>query len=346
MRKTLLRILLLLVVTVWLVFAIEGFASIWTKWHSTGLPPAVREASHCEYDPELGWRHLTNKHVPDLYGPGVGLQTNGQRLRGDHDHDLKKGEGKYRILCLGDSFTMGYGVGDQDTYPALLGQSHPSLETINMGLGAYGLDQCYLWYQRDGAKFGPDVLLWTFIADDFYRMNPIGNVALIPKPILQLVDDKPVPINVPVSNILMPTIGRRLVNLWHISELCALLPKTMDAPVASTPVAQQRFAPIALRMFEILRDQARQRGQLFVLGFLPIGEDIVRERSELVDGWLKPELDARGIALLDLRPAFRALPRATLPDQFTQAHYSRSGNLVAAKALLEGIRALDAKCPR
>ena len=132
MRRTLLRLALSAFVTLVLVLSIEGGASLLTKWKSTGMIPAVREVSHCEYDPELGWRHMANKHVPDLYGPGVGLRTNGQHMRGAYDHALADSDDTYRIICLGDSFTMGYGVTDEETYPALLAKQHKSIETLNV----------------------------------------------------------------------------------------------------------------------------------------------------------------------------------------------------------------------
>ncbi len=310
MRKLLLRITVMLLVTTLLVLSLEGGANLWIKWKATGLPPPVSEVSHCEYDPELGWRHVSNKQVPHLYGPGVGLKTNGQHMRADRDYTVAKAEGIYRIVCLGDSFTMGYGVRDDETFPAQIAQQSPSLETINMGLGGYGIDQCYLWYRRDGAKFESDVLLFSFIVGDFFRMNPIGNVANVPKPVMQLVNGDPVAVNVPVTNILEPTFGRRLRDLWHTSSLAQMLPTTLAAPaMAPGTIDQQQFAPVALRIFEVLRDESQKRGQKFVLAFLPVFEEVAPARCELVDGWLRPALEQRGIAFLDLRPAFRALSK-------------------------------------
>ena len=47
----------------------------------------------------------------------------------------------------------------------------PRLETLNMGQGGYGVDQAYLWYKRDAAKFEHQVHLLAFITDDFVRMQ-------------------------------------------------------------------------------------------------------------------------------------------------------------------------------
>ncbi|MBL8753924.1 MAG: hypothetical protein JNK15_11560 [Planctomycetes bacterium] len=344
MRKNVLRLALSLTVTLVLLLCLEGGASLWSKWPATGALPPVLEVTHCEYDPELGWRHCARKHVPNLYGPGIGITTNSQHLRGTRDHALADDAGKYRVLCLGDSFTMGYGVSDGESYPAQLEGLHPGLETINMGLGGYGIDQCWMWYERDGTKFDVDVLLFAFILGDFYRMNPNGNVANIPKPVLQLVNGDPVAMNVPVANILeVPGFGARLGKLVQASALLGLFPKTLAAPAAS---GEEPFVPISLRIFEILRDRSQQRGQKFVLVYLPVLEEIALPRHPTVDDWLVPELGKRGIPMLDLRPAFRKVPQAELVEHFTLGHYSKRGNRVAAEAMLAGLRELDPECPR
>ncbi|MCB9879376.1 MAG: hypothetical protein H6835_17410 [Planctomycetes bacterium] len=351
MRKTLKNLLLLglsLFFTATLILSIEGFASLWKKWEVTGAPLPFKEVNHCEYDPELGWRHANNRHVKDLYGPGIDLQTNGQHMRGRSDYPLDDDDQRYRILCLGDSFTMGYGVGDDDTFPALMAQQNERVETINMGLGGYGIDQCYLWHERDGGEFDVDALLFSFIIGDFYRMLPFGNVADMGKPQLELIDGEPVAINTPVFNLVeAPGVGTRLKRLWEHSELSSLLPKTLAAPSAApATIAEQPFAPLALRIFERMRDQAKARDQLFVLALLPVFEEVAADRLPLVDDWLLPALKERGIPLLDLRPAFKRIPKDELLAHFALGHYSRRGNLVAAKALLEGIRKLDPDCPR
>lgn len=42
--------------------------------------------------------------------------------------------GVRRIVCLGDSVTFGYGVSDQQAYPAVLARSFPDLDVINAGM--------------------------------------------------------------------------------------------------------------------------------------------------------------------------------------------------------------------
>lgn len=60
-----------------------------------------------------------------------------RRPRGDRDVP----PGRYASSARGGSFTLGYGVGDADTWCALLQTIDPRLETVNMGQAGYGLDQ-------------------------------------------------------------------------------------------------------------------------------------------------------------------------------------------------------------
>jgi hypothetical protein len=78
--------------------------------------------------------------------------------------------GTLRVVCSGDSFTMGHGVDDDHTWCHLIGVIEPRFETINMGQSGYGLDQAFLAYRRDGARLGAAVHLFAFIGQDVYRM--------------------------------------------------------------------------------------------------------------------------------------------------------------------------------
>ena len=81
--------------------------------------------------PELGYRLLRNRH--------------GLRMA----RDLEIPKQRQRILALGDSFTFGEHLNNQDTWPALLEWQHPDLEVLNAGGSGYTItDQRQLFEQR------------------------------------------------------------------------------------------------------------------------------------------------------------------------------------------------------
>lgn len=65
----------------------------------------------------MGHEHKPNKHGI-LYG--VEVKTNSRGFRADKDYDASKPDNVIRILVLGDSITMGWGVNYKDTYPFIL----------------------------------------------------------------------------------------------------------------------------------------------------------------------------------------------------------------------------------
>src|SRR5271157_4803646 len=118
-------------------------------------------------------------------------------LRNNADFATKVPPGKTRIVCSGDSFTLGNGVDNDHTWPQLLASRAKNLETVNMGQGGYGADQAYLWYKRDGVPLDHNIQIFALISPDFYRMqhssfNGYG------KPMLTVENERLVTTNVPV----------------------------------------------------------------------------------------------------------------------------------------------------
>ncbi len=117
--------------------AFEGLCSLgllsWDLVFRSKRP--VAERVHTDYDEELGWVNRPSVQIKDLYGPGRTLTINAQGFRATRDYPVEVPEGKVRILASGDSFTLGYGVGDADTWCAALERTDPRLEIVNMGQG-------------------------------------------------------------------------------------------------------------------------------------------------------------------------------------------------------------------
>ncbi len=82
-----------------------------------------------------------------------------------------------RILALGDSFTFGWGVQQEETFEAqmerLQGTTNeaghePELEVINAGVPGYNLYQSVLSLEKKGWKIEPDIVLFgAFVQNDF-----------------------------------------------------------------------------------------------------------------------------------------------------------------------------------
>ena len=87
------------------------------------------------YDPEIGWLFVPGQEREMLGPKGVELgpmRTNSLGFRGPVFRKTAPESGR-RIACLGDSFTFGWGVADEDTYPVKLQERLAGDQVMNFG---------------------------------------------------------------------------------------------------------------------------------------------------------------------------------------------------------------------
>src|SRR6185503_3834037 len=72
------------------------------------------------------------------------------------------------ILAVGDSYTLGYAVKDDETWPANL-ERRRQQRVLNGGVHGYGLDQTVLRADRLAQAFHPRTVVLAFIAHDIDR---------------------------------------------------------------------------------------------------------------------------------------------------------------------------------
>ena len=107
------------------------------------------------------------------FGPDgrVEYRINAFGLRGP-EIPPEKTPGSFCVLCLGDSFTFGEGVREEDTYAARLQKllmatgGYPQVEVINAGVQAYGTPEEVAFYAIQGYQFKPDVVVLAFVLND------------------------------------------------------------------------------------------------------------------------------------------------------------------------------------
>lgn len=120
------------------------------------------------YDPSKGWIPKPNLKDVKLFDNKI-LNTNSKGLRGKKDFPYTKDREKLRILILGDSFTFGDEVSDDETYSSYLQKMLPHVEVINMGVHGYGHDQMLILFKEEGVKYQPDIVILGFLALDMSR---------------------------------------------------------------------------------------------------------------------------------------------------------------------------------
>jgi hypothetical protein len=127
-----------------------------------GIQAMLEGNSPVQFDREIGWVHR-----PGYKWSGHSITEQG--LRGARIYPETAADPAKRFICVGDSFTFGYEVGDAECYPAYGEQLLPDSEWINLGICGGGLTQALLQYRRDGRKFGGKHVIIGFMTNNQKR---------------------------------------------------------------------------------------------------------------------------------------------------------------------------------
>lgn len=168
----------------------------------------IKQKKHIEwlrsmmsYDEHLGWRHVPNAQVQsESKEYKVLYKVNSKGLR-DTEYSYNKLKGEFRIVCLGDSITFGWGVNAEERFTDVLESYFTNVSVINMGVQGYGLDQELLFLIQEGVKYRPDLILIYVIPHDAIRAC-YSKMWDRPKPQFLLTDKN----ELALSNIPIPKV--------------------------------------------------------------------------------------------------------------------------------------------
>jgi lysophospholipase L1-like esterase len=134
-----------------------------------------------DYNLEM-WRYsadlkqpLDRKSLPFFHFPnregryyGVNIKTNAEGFR-SAECSREKPAGKTRILMLGDSLTLGWGVPAEETIPSNLDRllnGEGGYDIINMGVGNYNTTMETDLFEWKGLALHPDVAILVYYVND------------------------------------------------------------------------------------------------------------------------------------------------------------------------------------
>jgi hypothetical protein len=350
MRGLLISVLGVLV----LFFLFEGFSS--TVYFIKSLHRPIAERVHTQYDEQLGWVNIPNKFVKDMYGPGIYLRTNSQGFRSGRDFPVSVPKDKVRIVCSGDSFTLGWGVDNDHTWCQGLTAIDGRLETVNMGQGGYGIDQAYLWYLRDGAQLEHQVHIFAMIRFDVDRAG-YERFMVYGKPLLKLENGNIVVHNTPVPrrSFMVPWLMENLDAIQRLNsiQLIAGGLRRLHLTRPSSPRGYDIGATreLMLRIFEDLFQVNKRNNRVFVVVYLPTLSDLSDDnQSDALREYLRLNLSSRQINFIDLVDDLKGLTYAqirrfyisnrTSPFPPNWGHYTSQGNEYIAGVLYRKLAAI------
>lgn len=227
------------------------------------------------YDPSKGWMSKPNLRDVKAFNDKI-LNINSKGLRGKKDFSYSKTKDKLRILILGDSFTFGDEVSDDETYAYYLQEMLPHTEVINMGVHGYGHDQMLILFKEEGIKYRPDIVLLGFLPLDMSRNLLDFRDFAKPRFVLERGELKltGIPVSRPEEILQWDWIRPRIIDLFslirhRIKKSLGLQKREMEAITTAI-------------LMELIRS-AESIHAIPILAYLPRGGEIAKDIAILPD---------------------------------------------------------------
>ena len=123
------------------------------------------------YPPGIAFQHVYDTRVMSDTLPADGVvsyRINQLGFRG-REWALEKPAGMHRVLCVGDSFTFGEGVAENETLAAQLALQDfgPAMEWINCGVQGRNLRMVVQFITSQCAHYAPDAIWYFWTPNDF-----------------------------------------------------------------------------------------------------------------------------------------------------------------------------------
>jgi hypothetical protein len=301
---------------------------IWTRQHPVhqGELYGWGSGKFAVYDQTRGWALKPNIKDMTVFNGKI-LNSNSKGLRGSAEHDYQRNPSKRRILILGDSFTFGDEVSDDETYPHYLATALANTEILNLGVPGYGHDQMLLYLKEEGVKYHPDVVILGFVFPDTYR-NLLTFFSYA-KPEYKFVRG-----GVEVTNIPVPTPAQFLAAEPYRLKSLDVLEVARDRLWQRLGLSETRARDLTRLLLGKIVATTRGIGAVPVFVYLPVAEEILDSRDEMTGGerYLYDYCQDQSVPCLFLRQRFREeIKRGAKFNSY--GHWNRAEHAAAAEGI-------------
>jgi HEAT repeat protein/lysophospholipase L1-like esterase len=241
----------------------------------------------------------------------------------DREHALAKPPGEHRVICLGDSTTLGWDIRPQEAYPQVLQDLLDALgggvEVFNIALAGWSTKQERIAYRKIARRYSPDVVLLGVCLNDIPELQ--NNLTRPPAFVTALHRR---------SALVRGLVRAREREIASVEELFT----DSGAPRVKDGFARL-FEEIRSLQQEVTEDRASLAVLLFPFRFQTSPEAFPPTAQDKIVAFCS----SAGIPVLDLLPALRTMgPKAFLDYD----HFSPEGaRLVAETIIASGLVAMD-----
>lgn len=309
------------------------------KWAQARLASGTsREVSQglFTFDPDLGWRLSANYDEE-------GVRSNGQGLRADREFPPGPQPGRQRLALLGDSFTFGDHVANDETFAHYLEtQELDGWDVLNFGVNGYGTDQALLAWELRGGVFAADVVVMGFYVGDYERNTQRFKVYA--KPVFEVGAAGLVlthhPVVDPERLYAEYASGRRQVGSPHGSYLVGSVAKALRRLRQRRPGESDPEWKVLAALMRRFQEHVLEQGAVPVWLVLPSRDVMTEVRSEetVIEEMCEREARSLGLPFLRMDAAFREHAAqqpgvALYRPREVGGHFAPAGHRLVARTL-------------
>ena len=308
----------------------------WRARHA-GTSGAPRPEASYAYSPTLGWELRPNVRT-EL------VTSNSRGIRGSREYAEAPPPGTHRVLCLGDSFTFGPGLRDDETMPARLeaalnADGTARWEALNLGVEGYGTDQQWLYFADRGLRYRADVVVLSFFEQNLERN--VMSFRDYAKPYFTLVDGRLAVRNVPIPS--PPELLARppVIPPLRVVSLVDTLAHEFRMSMSFEDLARTPAGAVTVALLDAIRGAAVTRGARFVLASIPRP---ILPRASDTEALLARWAARTGTPFVNLRTAYLGLPEGERKRLY-RGHWTPHGADVTARFIAAELRRLGQEKP-
>lgn len=305
-----------------------GFDNSSYRLQWIGLHRIHREwtGEYAAYHPTRGWALKPNIKNMSVFDGKV-LNSNSKGLRGKTEYAYQRTPGKRRIVVLGDSFTFGEEVSDDETYPHYLEAALPNTEVLNLGVQGYGHDQMLLYLKEEGVKYRPDIVIVGFASLDIYRNT--WTFFAYAKPKFNLISG-----HLELTNVPVPTPETVLAQEPYHSKAVDLLVMLREKVRWGLGEKETEARKLTTAILDEIVATTRGIGAVPVIVDMPVYQEVDDASASMsgLEQYLHQYCQERGIACPFLRPRFREEVKKGA-DFNSHGHWSPEAHRVAAEEI-------------
>jgi len=302
-----------------------------SSWRLTWIAAhrAHREINgqYAAYHATRGWTLRPDIRDMSVFDGKI-LNSNSKGLRGKSEYPYERPSEKQRVLVLGDSYTFGDEVSDDETYCHYLEALLPNTEVLNLGVQGYGQDQMLLYLKEEGIKYHPNVVILGFAYLDIYR-NLLSFFGYA-KPEFKIVSG-----SLELTNVPVPAPD-------HFLSREPYRPKTLDLAVMlrarllfKLGITEKKAKKRTTLILDQIAATTRSIGAVPVFVYLPILSETAdaSERMNKNEQFLYDYCQKRSVPCFFVRSQFRHEINGRVRFTARSGHWNPKAHLIAAEGM-------------